>query len=51
MDLSNLPTEETAKWLVAAVLTLSSALTKMSQDETYRECQSFYDRLFGAQAK
>ncbi|MGB2602444.1 MAG: hypothetical protein WBC78_02535 [Candidatus Sulfotelmatobacter sp.] len=48
---SNLPTEETAKWLVAAVLTLSSALTKTSHDETFRECQNFYDRLFGVGTK
>jgi hypothetical protein len=51
MDDINLPTEETAKWLVAAVLTLSSALTKMSQDDTYKECQAFHDRLFGGDAK
>jgi hypothetical protein len=44
-------TDETARWLAAAMLSLASALKKQNEETTYKECQSFYNRLFGTGTK
>ncbi len=44
-------TNDTAQWLAAAILTLSSSINKQVGDtktDTYKECENFYNRLFGS---
>jgi hypothetical protein len=48
-------TNETARWLAAAMLTLADATKRQtgqaaSKDDTYKECEGFYNRLFGTAA-
>jgi len=43
-------TNETARWLSAAVLTLASSINKQRGDTTTdakKECEAFYYKLFG----
>jgi hypothetical protein len=43
-------TNETAQWLAATILTLASSINRQKEDtktDSYKECEDFYNRLFG----